>query len=310
MISVVIPLYNKEEYIKRTIESVLSQTFQDFEIIVVNDGSTDNSARIVETISDSRIHLVCQNNMGVSVARNRGVEESSFEYIAFLDADDKWCDNHLEIIVGLINKYPECGVFGTSYFFSRNNEIFFTPNVYGNYTFDGDDGVLTNYYEIASGADFPIHQSSYAVKKDFFKKIGGFPVGIVSGEDIITLAKLHAVCDFAYSKIPSSFFYLITEGKNKRPVKKYNPLDKEFELLLTTASHRKGVRRFVSSWHKRRMVSAIIMAHDYALAFREFVKAMYIYPFQKKLYSALLVSLISLITKKDLYTINKVLKNK
>lgn len=310
MISVVIPLYNKEEYIQRAIESVLSQTFQKFEIIVINDGSTDNSTHIVETIPDSRIHLINQSNMGVSAARNRGVEESSFEYIAFLDADDKWHNNHLEIIVDLINKYPECGVFGTSYFFSRNNDTIFTPSVFGNYTFDGDDGVLTNYYEIASGADFPIHQSSYAVKKEFFKKIGGFPVGIVSGEDIITLAKLHAVCDFAYSKVPSSLFYLITEGKNKRPVNRYNPLDKEFDQLLTTASHRKGIRRFVSSWHKRRMVSAITMAHDYALAFREFVRAMYIYPFQKKLYAALLVSIISLITKKDLYTINKLIKNK
>lgn len=310
MISVVIPLYNKEEYIERAIKSVLSQTFQNFEIIVVNDGSTDNSVRAVENILDSRIHLVNQTNMGVSAARNRGVEESSFEYIAFLDADDKWDNNHLEFIVDLISKYPECGVFGTSYFFSRDNKDVFTPKIFGNYTFDGNDGILTNYYEIASGADFPIHQSSYAVRKYIFKKIGGFPVGVVSGEDIITLARLHAVCDFAYSKVPSSFFYLITEGKNKRPVKRYNPLDKEFDLLLTTASHRKGVRRFVSSWHKRRMVSAITMAHDYILAFREFVKAVCIYPFQKKLYAALFVSIISLITKKDLYTISRIIKGK
>ena len=90
MISVVIPLYNKEKYIKRAIESVLNQTFQKFEIIVVNDGSTDKSAEIVQNIKDPRIRLINQKNAGVSAARNRGIQEAKYEYIAFLDADDFW----------------------------------------------------------------------------------------------------------------------------------------------------------------------------------------------------------------------------
>lgn len=80
MFSVVIPLYNKELSIKNTIESVLKQTFQDFEILVVNDGSTDNSAEIVEQIDDSRIRLIHQANQGVSAARNKGIEKAKFEY--------------------------------------------------------------------------------------------------------------------------------------------------------------------------------------------------------------------------------------
>lgn len=95
MISVVIPLYNKEKQIKRTLQSVLTQTFQDFEIVIVNDGSTDNSVIEVEKLKDPRIRLVHQKNAGVSAARNKGIEEAKYELIAFLDADDEWQSEYL-----------------------------------------------------------------------------------------------------------------------------------------------------------------------------------------------------------------------
>lgn len=94
--SIVIPLYNKERYIKSTLDQVLNQSFQDFEIIVINDGSTDSSAKIVEQISDSRIKLFNKKNGGVSSARNHGIKKSSGKYIAFLDADDCWDKYYLE----------------------------------------------------------------------------------------------------------------------------------------------------------------------------------------------------------------------
>lgn len=90
MISVVIPLYNKDKQIAKTLYSVLKQTYPNFEVIVVNDGSTDNSLSEVSKISDSRIRLICQENKGVSAARNRGIQEAKSDYIAFLDADDEW----------------------------------------------------------------------------------------------------------------------------------------------------------------------------------------------------------------------------
>src|SRR5574344_715427 len=114
MISVVIPLYNKERYIEKTIHSVLKQSFNKFEIVVVNDGSTDNSLAIVESIRDSRIRVFDQKNSGVSAARNRGIKEAKYDFIAFLDGDDEWLSNHLPIIANLIDKYPSCGVFATS----------------------------------------------------------------------------------------------------------------------------------------------------------------------------------------------------
>ena len=94
--SVVIPLYNKEETISETIHSVLSQTFDNFEVIVVNDGSRDNGPSVVGKIQDRRIIMVHQENAGVSAARNKGTEIALGEYIAFLDGDDKWKKNHLD----------------------------------------------------------------------------------------------------------------------------------------------------------------------------------------------------------------------
>lgn len=309
MISVIIPLYNKESYIERTIRSVLSQTFGEYEIIVVNDGSTDGSVAVVERMNHPFVRLVQQKNGGVSAARNRGIEEARFDYVAFLDADDEWKENHLEVIAHLIKEYPVCGVFGTSYYFAKEGGIATLPILPDRFPFQGEQGVLTNYYEMASGTDFPIHMSSYAVRKTEIQKIGGFPVGIPSGEDIITLARLHAVCDFAYSKQPTSVYYLVSEGKNARPIEMKNPLDKAFDGLLQTAAHRKGIRRFVSSWHKRRMVGAIY-AHNYVLMLREFLLALTLYPLQKKLYTSLLASTFSVCTGKDLYTINQALSRK
>lgn len=92
----IIPLYNKEKYIKKTILSVLNQTFSSFEIIIVDDGSTDNSADIVTSISSDKINLICQENGGPSIARNRGIKEARGEYLAFLDADDEWSPIKLE----------------------------------------------------------------------------------------------------------------------------------------------------------------------------------------------------------------------
>jgi glycosyltransferase involved in cell wall biosynthesis len=98
MFSVVIPLYNKEKIITRTIESVIHQTKQNFEIIVIDDGSTDGSARRVRELQCDRIHLIQQPNGGIGPARNRGVQESRYEYIVFLDADDAFLPDHLEEI--------------------------------------------------------------------------------------------------------------------------------------------------------------------------------------------------------------------
>lgn len=267
-ISVVIPLYNGAAYIERSIHSVLAQTVLPAEILVIDDGSTDNGAALVMQKNYPLVRLISQANAGVSAARNKGISESRYEYVAFLDADDQWTDNHLEIIAGLIKKYPRCGVFGTSYYFCRPGKKPFLPVLPDRFAFDGTDTILDNYFEMASGVNPPLHMSSYAVRKQSIEAFGGFPTGIPAGEDIITLARLHATCDIAYSKHPTSIYYLNpSEGKKIRPILWHNPIDQMFDELLRTAAHRKGVRRYVSSWHKGRMVGAFF-AHHYRLAIR------------------------------------------
>ena len=104
--SVIIPLYNKRDYIVRAIESVLSQTYVRFEVIVVDDGSTDDGLWQVENLANSRLKIVRQRNMGVSSARNIGVENSEYDFVVFLDADDVWEMDLLAQLNTLINFRP------------------------------------------------------------------------------------------------------------------------------------------------------------------------------------------------------------
>lgn len=109
--SIIIPLYNKVDYIEKAIQSVLAQTYQNFEIIVVNDGSTDEGEKIVESFHNKKIILINQINQGVSVARNTGAQNSKYDFLAFLDADDIWHSEFLEQLNVLINKFPEMGIY-------------------------------------------------------------------------------------------------------------------------------------------------------------------------------------------------------
>ena len=185
IISVVIPLYNKKKQIAYTLQSVFTQTFQDFEIVVVDDGSTDNSVEEVEKFDDSRIRLIHQTNAGVSAARNRGIGEARGELIAFLDADDEWKPRYLETQYALYQKYPECSVYACNYEF-RDSEGKVTSTIIRKLPFEGKDGILSNYFEVASCSHPPLWTSAVVVKKSAIQAIGGFPLGIKSGEDLLT----------------------------------------------------------------------------------------------------------------------------
>ena len=108
MISVVIPLYNKAHTIKKTLDCVLRQTYRDYEIVIVDDGSNDNGVQLInEKYQDSQIRIISQKNQGVSVARNTGIEKARGEWISFLDADDLWDSQYLEYVNNAILKFPD-----------------------------------------------------------------------------------------------------------------------------------------------------------------------------------------------------------
>ena len=109
--SVVIPLYNKAEVVSAAVGSVLRQSYADFELIVVDDGSTDSSASVVAGMEDPRLRLVAQANAGPGAARNRGLGEARGEYVAFLDADDEWEPGFLELGMSALDRHPELGAW-------------------------------------------------------------------------------------------------------------------------------------------------------------------------------------------------------
>ena len=115
--SVIIPLYNKAPYVAKAIGSVLAQTFTDYELIIVNDGSKDDSSTIAAQAIEGHdnCRLFSQENAGVAVARNNGVAASQGEYLCFLDADDWWEPSFLEEMLRLIAEFPDAGIYGTNY---------------------------------------------------------------------------------------------------------------------------------------------------------------------------------------------------
>jgi len=178
--SIITPLYNKEKDIKNTLLSVLDQSFKDFEVIVINDGSTDNSEEIVKSVSDKRIFLYTKKNEGVSKARNYGVEKASSNYIAFLDADDYWYPNHLENLDFLITKYPNNSWYASAYEKKRNNSLT-TPmlspiiNNGGNWFGEVDDFFGNSLIDCLAWT------SAVCMKKDFFISLIGFDITITNG---------------------------------------------------------------------------------------------------------------------------------
>lgn len=181
-VSVVIPLYNKELHIKRTINSVLAQKIQDFEIIVIDDGSTDKSSQVVRDFTDPRIRLIQQENAGVSAARNKGIEEAKADLIAFLDADDEWYPSFLETVFRLREKYPEAGVYATAYLFcnSRGER---KVAMYKKIEPSPWEGLVKSYFSSVAEGEHLVCSSAVCIPKNILIMENGFKVGISWGED-------------------------------------------------------------------------------------------------------------------------------
>lgn len=216
MISVIIPLYNKEQQIEETLKSVLDQSFERFEIVIVDDGSTDTSVEKVLMFRDPRIRLIRQENAGVSAARNRGVAEARFDFVSFLDADDCWKPNYLQTQYELSQKYPQCDVFACNYEFVHPDGSVH-PTIIRKLKITGQDGILDNYFEVASCSHPPLWTSAVMVRKVALQQIGVFPVGIRSGEDLLTWTKLACQYQIAYSLPPQSQYVQLSSSSYAPP---------------------------------------------------------------------------------------------
>lgn len=294
MISVIIPLYNKEKQIAHTLQTVLNQTLQDFEIVIVNDGSTDNSVAEVEKFNDHRIRLIHQTNAGVSAARNRGIEESKYDLIAFLDADDEWMPAYLETQYALYKKYPECSVFACNYELKNTNGNI-SKTIIKKLPFEGIDGILSNYFEVASCSHPPLWTSAITVKKDAIQSIGGFPIGIKSGEDLLTWARLACNYKIEYYKIALCSFLLDSSHSiNKPPIRQHDtgdPVGQALIELLDICNDKKHLKQYISLWYKMRM-SVFLRMYDFNATWKYGIKSLKYNPLNLKVYLMLIMTLL------------------
>jgi len=203
MISVVIPLYNKAPHIAKAINSVLQQTVQPVEIIVVDDGSTDGGKTIVEKYINKNVRYVYQDNQGVSAARNHGIELAKGGYIAFLDADDWWLPNHIEVLENLIHLYPSAKLYSTSYYIQRNNQRYRPRSRYK----DGWSGYVQEFFsDYAIGLSL-VNSITACSRRDDLLAVGAFPVGVRRGEDIICWINLALSGLVAHVEIPTAVYF-------------------------------------------------------------------------------------------------------
>jgi glycosyltransferase involved in cell wall biosynthesis len=206
--TVVIPLFNKESYIEATVKSVLNQSYRDFEVLIVNDCSTDKSLEIAKSIDDSRIKIIQHEvNKGLSASRNTGIINANSEFIVFLDADDLLKTDYLQKIDDLIVEFPLAGIFATNYEQVYEKQTAIAPKL----------GIATSEKNILIDDFFrvslqqPIYcQSSICVRKSVFDKIGLYNESIKYAEDIDfnIRANLHFKLAYSSEKLVQ---YLMTD---------------------------------------------------------------------------------------------------
>jgi len=210
--SIIIPVYNKAAYLPRAVNSILSQTVQDFEILVIDDASTDHSVEIIRSIADPRIRLFQQEtNRGVSAARNRGIQEAQYNWVAFLDADDEWKPDYLATIRYLQKKYPGCGAYATAYeyFYDGSMKVIYPAirSVPNNW-----DGIITDYFKMAADVT-PICTDAIVVSRNIILKMGGFLEGISHGEDLFMWAEIAINYPIAYKNSSHAIYHQNVPGQ-------------------------------------------------------------------------------------------------
>ena len=209
--SVVIPLYNKENFIQATLQSVLNQTFTDYEIIIVEDCSTDKSLEVASKISNIRIRIIQhEKNKGLSASRNTGIKNANANYIAFLDADDLWKDTFLQELFKLISEFPEAKLFATNYEENYSNNKILLPN--NNSKALKNNTLIENFFNL--NLSQPLYcPSSLCVNKSIFETITYYDETITFGEDVDFNIRANSKFKLAYSNLPLVNYTMLSENQ-------------------------------------------------------------------------------------------------
>ena len=198
-VSIIIPTYNQSQYLEEAMESVLNQTYQNIEIIIVDDGSTDNTSEVVKSF-DNKIIYIPQKNKGASSARNAGIKKAQGQYVAFLDSDDMWIKNKLEKQIKFIQNNPEIGLLGTGCYqmVDINKMIYKKIFPAKNETLQKD---LIKYN--------PFIQSSVIIKKDVFNHIDLYDEKFKESEDYdlwLRIAQKYKVANLEQALVTKRYY--------------------------------------------------------------------------------------------------------
>lgn len=214
--SVIIPLYNKASYVAKAILSVLSQSISDFELVIMDDGSKDDSYEVaLKTIEGHHnCHLYRQKNGGVSVARNNAVALSQGEYLCFLDADDWWDEQFLAEMSQLIDEFPEAGIYGTNYTIVNETKHKTREAQIG--VEDGFERGYINYCQAyAKTMYMPLWTGAVCIPRGVFEEMKGFPNGIKLGEDFLLWMRIALKYKVVFLNQPLAYYNQDVESTGK-----------------------------------------------------------------------------------------------
>ena len=210
--SIIIPLYNKAPYIRKALETVLAQTYQEYECIVMDDGSTDGSVEVVQCVMRNaecvmhnaqcelgkKIRLLSQPNQGVAVARNNAAKEAKGEYLCFLDADDWWEPTFLEEMARHIARYPDAGLYAMNYVYYKPGKT--------HVALDMPTGYVDYPQAYLQSTAMPVWTGAVAMPRYVFETMGGFPAGVRLGEDFLLWAKTAMRYPVAFLNKPLAYY--------------------------------------------------------------------------------------------------------
>jgi len=222
--SIIIPLYNKAPYVAKAIKSVLSQTYNDYELIIMDDGSRDGSfdvaLRAIQNLGFC--HIYKQRNAGVSMARNNSVLLSQGEFLCFLDADDWWESTFLEEMAELIDEFPDAGIYGTNY--TIVNETKHKTRVAPLGIDSGFEKGYIDYCKVyAKTLIMPLTSITIAIPRKVFEEMQGFPKGIRLGEDFLLWIRVALKYKVAFLNKPLSYYNQDVDATQRAVGHLHNP---------------------------------------------------------------------------------------
>ena len=248
-ISIVIPLYNKQNSIAATLQSVLAQTYTDYEVIVVDDGSTDDSFAVAKQVIGERLEVrgkvIQKANGGVCSARNKGIQEAKYDYIALLDGDDQWDEHYLEEQVKLIQDFPEAKLWGINFAELSNGQLIRKlPTGLP----EGYRGYVENYFQMPGRISDLFCSSSVVIRKEVFDAVGYFDERIKYAEDSDMWFRIIANYPVAFYDRYMAFYLYDAENRAMNRTRKLKYFLPYYVDKYQSFKHNQVFYRWVNRW--------------------------------------------------------------